>query len=374
MQVRSGLYSRAISFYEQTVSNWSNPPWRISSARPINVNPLVFIGSNVPIDQTGIDYSPVFTLGFAMATDQTGQVIFDQVITLDRYSLTAVPFIGGRAATINFGRINFIRVLERQINTQNYQGYIYLPALEFLLSGTIDDVSYSISLGSWYNLYPQSAPNIEQNQPPPNSSITTENSLGVFFKGLVKADINNIFYDENNQWNMILTHTPAFSLNGSTNPNRLNIASMGLSYTLQLLTRDYGGSLSFSTSYSPQGLNAVFENNSLGKIGLFTALNFYHQVGWQFYGSLSWGDTNFYYLESTYNLLRDEQWGTISLGPYASNYVTATRGFNSQVQDNNYGGVLLYTLPNSGLSLRARLGTGETGFRGEININGQIKF
>ncbi|MEB3249093.1 MAG: hypothetical protein VKK07_07085, partial [Merismopediaceae bacterium] len=189
-----------------------------------------------------------------------------------------------------------------------------------------------------------------------------------------KADINNIFYDENNQWNMILTHTPAFSLNGSTNPNRLNIASMGLSYTLQLLTRDYGGSLSFSTSYSPQGLNAVFENNSLGKIGLFTALNFYHQVGWQFYGSLSWGDTNFYYLESTYNLLRDEQWGTISLGPYASNYVTATRGFNSQVQDNNYGGVLLYTLPNSGLSLRARLGTGETGFRGEININGQIKF
>ncbi|MEB3190099.1 MAG: hypothetical protein VKL42_07125 [Snowella sp.] len=374
MQIRSGLYPRAVSFYEQTVSDWTNPPWRISSARPINLKPLVFTGVNVPIEETNIDYNPVFTLGFVMATDQTGQVVFDQTTTLDRYSLTAVPFIGGRAATINFGRISFTRVLERHINTQNYQGYLYLPSLEFLLSGTIDDLSYSLSLGNWYNFYPQSAPGIDQNQPPPKSSITTENSLGVFFKGLIKADINNIFYDDNNQWNLILTHTPALSLNASTNPNRLNISSISLSYTLQLLTRDYGGSLTLSTSYSPQGLNAVFENSSLGKMGLFSALNFYHQAGWRFYGSLSLGDTSFYYLESTYDVLHDDQWGTVSIGPYVSNYVTATRGFNSQIKDNNYGGVVVYTLPNSGLSLRTRLGMGETGLRGEVSINGQIKF
>ncbi len=374
LQIRSGIYARAANFYEQTVSDWTNPPWRISSVRPSDFGPLVFTGVNVPIDSTNINYNPVFTLGFAMATDQTGQVILDQTITLDRYSLTAVPFIGGRAVDIDFGRINFIRILERQINTQNYQGYLYFPSLELLLSGTVDDVSYSVSLGGWYNFYPQSAPSIENNQPTSNGSISSENSLGFFLKGLLKADINNIFYDDQNQWDTILTHTPALSLNATTDPNRLNIASLSLSYTLQLLRRNYGGSLTFSTSYSPQGLNAAFENNSLGKIGLFTALNFYHQVGLRFYGSLSLGDTNFYYVESTYDILRNEQWGTVSIGPYASNYVTATRGFNSQIQDNNYGGIFVYTLPNSGLSLRARLGTGETGFRGEINLNGQIKF
>jgi hypothetical protein len=374
MQIRSGLYARAANFYEQTVSDWTNPPWRISSVRSSDFGPLVFTGVNVPINSTSIDYNPVFTLGFAMATDQTGQVILDQTIILDRYSLTAVPFIGGKAADIDFGRINFIRILERQINTQNYQGYLYFPSLEFLLSGTMDDVSYSISFGGWYNFYPQSAPSIEQNQPTSNGSISSENSLGFFLKGLLKADINDIFYDDQNQWDTILTHTPALSLNATTDPNRLNIASISLSYTLQLLKRNYGGSLTFSTSYSPQGLNAVFENNSLGKIGLFTALNFYHQVGLRLYGSLSLGDTNFYYVESTYDILRAEQWGTVSIGPYASNYVTATRGFNSQIKDDNYGGVFVYTLPNSGLSLRARLGMGETGFRGEVNINGQIKF
>ena len=374
MQIRSGLYSRAVSFYEQTVSDWTDPPWRISSARPINPKSLVFTGINVPIENTNIDYNPVYTLGFVMAKDQTGQIIFDNAIVLDRYSLTAVPFIGGRAATINFGRINFIRTLERQIETQAYQGYLYLPSLEFLLAGTIGDWNYNVSLGSWYNFYPQSAPSIDQNQPPPKSSITTENNLGFFFKSLIKADINHIFYDENNQWETILTHTPALTFNASTEPNRLNISSIGLSYTLQVLRREYGGSLSFSTSYSPQELNAVFENNSLGKLGLFTGLSFYHQAGFRLYGSLSLGDTSFYYLESTYDILRSSQWGTIGIGPYISNYVTATRGFNSQIQDNNYGGIITYSLPNSNMSLRARLGTGETGFRGELSLNGQIKF
>ena len=309
-----------------------------------------------------------------MAKDQTGQIIFDNAIVLDRYSLTAVPFIGGRAATINFGRINFIRTLERQIETQAYQGYLYLPSLEFLLAGTIGYWNYNVSLGSWYNFYPQSAPSIDQNQPPPKSSITTENNLGFFFKSLIKADINHIFYDENNQWETILTHTPALTFNASTEPNRLNISSIGLSYTLQVLRREYGGSLSFSTSYSPQELNAVFENNSLGKLGLFTGLSFYHQVGFRLYGSLSLGDTSFYYLESTYDILRSSQWGTLGIGPYISNYVTATRGFNSQIQDNNYGGIITYSLPNSNMSLRTRLGMGETGFRGELSLNGQIKF
>ena len=374
MQIRSGLYSRAVSFYEQTVSDWTNSPWRISSVRPSDFGPLVFTGVNVPIENTNIDYNPIYTLGFVTAIDQGGEVVFDQTIVLDRYVLTAIPILAGRAADIDFGRINFIRTSERQIETQAYQGYLYLPALEFLLAGTIGDWNYNVSLGSWYNFYPQSAPSIDQNQPPPKSSITTENNLGFFFKSLIKADINHIFYDENNQWETILTHTPALTFNASTEPNRLNISSIGLSYTLQLLRREYGGSLSFSTSYSPQELNAFFENNSLGKLGLFTGLSFYHQAGFRLYGSLSLGDTSFYYLESTYDILRSSQWGTLGIGPYISNYVTATRGFNSQIQDNNYGGIITYSLPNSNMSLRTRLGMGETGFRGELSLNGQIKF
>jgi hypothetical protein len=112
----------------------------------------------------------------------------------------------------------------------------------------------------------------------------------------------------------------------------------------------------------------------LGKIGLFTALNFYHQSGFRFSGSLSLGDTSFYALEATYDILQSPQWGVLGLGPYYANYVVATRGFDSQVADSNYGLVINYTLPNSGFSLRARLGTSETGFRGDLSVKGQIRF
>jgi len=374
MQVKSGIYGRAVSFFNQTVTDWSEAPIIMSSVRPSDFGPLIFAGINIPIELTSIDYNPVFTLGFVTVQDEGGQLLLEDSIRLDRSVLTTVPIIGGKAADIDFGRITFRQTIDRLITTSNYQGYLYLPALEFDLAGTMGDISYSVALGSWFNLYPQSAPGITENFAPPNSSISKEKSLGLYFKTFVKGDFTHIFYDAQNQWHTILTHTPSLSLNAGANPNRLNISSLGLSYTLQLLRREYNGSVTFSTSYSPQGLNAEFAPNSLGKLGLFTALNFYHQSGLRFSGSLSLGGTSFYGMEVTYDIFQSPTWGVLGLGPYYANYVVATRGFDSQVADSNYGLVINYTLPNSGLGIRAKLGTSESGFRGQLNINGQIKF
>jgi len=374
MQIKSGVYARAVSFFSQTITDWSEAPITISSVRPSDFGPLIFAGVNVPIGLTSIDYDPVFTLGFVTVQDEGGQLILEDSIRLDRSVLTAIPIIGGKAVDIDFGRISFRQTIDRLITTSNYQGYLYLPALEFALAGTSGDISYSVALGSWFNLYPQSAPGITENFAPPNSSISKEKALGLYFKAFVKGDFTNIFFDDQNQWETILTHTPSLSLNAGANPNRLNISSIGLSYTLQLLRREYNGSVTFSTSYSPQGLNAEFAPNSLGKIGLFTALNFYHQSGFRFSGSLSLGSTSFYALEATYDILQSAEWGVLGIGPYYANYVVATRGFDSQVADSNYGLVINYTLPSSGFSLRAKLGNSEMGFRGDLSVNGQIKF
>ncbi|MFN5514975.1 MAG: hypothetical protein ACK5CA_09560 [Cyanobacteriota bacterium] len=374
MQVKSGVYTRAVSFFNQTVTDWSEAPIIMDSVRPSDFGPLIFAGVNIPIELTNIDYNPVFTLGFITVQDEGGTLLLEDSIRLDRNVLTTVPIIGGKAADIDFGRISFRQTIDRLITTSNYQGYLYLPALEFVLAGTMGDISYSVALGSWFNLYPQSAPGITENFAPSNSSISKEKALGLYFKAFVKGDFTQIFYDANNQWETILTHTPSLSLNAGTNPNRLNISSIGLSYTLQLLRREYNSSVTFSTSYSPQELNAEFAPNSLGNIGLFTALNFYHQSGFRFSGSLSLGGTSFYALEATYDILQSPEWGVIGIGPYYANYVVATRGFDSQVADSNYGLVINYTLPNSGLGVRAKLGTSETGFRGQLSINGQIKF
>ncbi|MEY2983512.1 MAG: hypothetical protein RLZZ568_129, partial [Cyanobacteriota bacterium] len=370
MQLKSGVHVRGVSFYNQTISDWSEAPITISSIGPSDFGPLTFTGVSIPIDLTSIDYNPTVSLGFMTVQDGNGQIVFDRTV------LTTVPFIGGKAADINFGRINFRQTIDRLITTTNYQGYLYLPSLEFALAGTTGDLSYSVTLGSWFNLSPHSAPDIIDNFAPPNSngSISQEKSLGLYFKTFVKGDFNQIFYDAQNQWETILTHTPSLSLNASSNPNRLNTSSLSLSYTLQLLRRAYNGSVTFSTSYSPQGLNAEFDANSLGKLGLFTALNFYHQSGFRFSGSLSLGDTSFYAVETTYDVIQDPEIGTFGIGPYYANYAYATRGFDALVADATYGVVLNYVLPNSGVGIRAKLGTSEFGFRGQLSINGRLKF
>ncbi len=242
-----------------------------------------------------------------------------------------------------------------------------------MLSGSSNNFSYSVSVGTWVNFYPDSAPDIDQNMVLGNST-TSEDSLGLYFRSLTKFDFTNIWYDENNQWHTILTQTPALSIVAGTNPNRLNTSTLSLSYTVQLFKPDYNATLFLATSYSPQGLNATFERSSLGNIGLSVAFYFAHQSGFRFSAPFTIGDNGFYYLEATYDVINDPEVGTLSIGPYYSNYSYVTRGFNSQVKDENYGGVIIYTFPNSRISARSRLGGSDSGFRGDLTLNGQVKF
>jgi hypothetical protein len=62
----------------------------------------------------------------------------------------------------------------------------------------------------------------------------------------------------------------------------------------------------------------------------------------------------------------------MATGPYYSSYSTASKVFDSQLKDPNYGMIFRYTSANSGLIISSRLGKSEDGFRGDMNL--EFKF
>ncbi|MFM7795015.1 MAG: hypothetical protein ACKO90_45550, partial [Microcystis panniformis] len=118
----------------------------------------------------------------------------------------------GKAADIEFGRIEISRFRQREFEDTSYIGYLYLPALEFILSGTTKGFSYSLSLGAWTNLYPQSSPQIDE-----NISELQEKTVGIFSSINLRWNFNNIWYDKNKQWETIISNSPFVNFSWNSN-------------------------------------------------------------------------------------------------------------------------------------------------------------
>ncbi|MFN9173002.1 MAG: hypothetical protein ACK58N_00375, partial [Synechocystis sp.] len=371
LQFRTGVYQRAVQFLERDVGEWEpESPLIFSQIAPNSFGPLAYSGVNIPIEFTKIEPFNRTNFSVTKVTNSQGDVLFDQKVALATQAFTAIPIIGpGKAADMNFGRIEISRFRQRDINDTSYIGYLYLPALEFILSGTSNGLSYDLSLGAWTNLFPSSSPQIDQ-----NISNLNEKTIGIFSRINLKLDFNNIWYKEDNKWQTIISNSPFINISWNSNPNQLNISSMNFGNVFQFVRPNWNLTWFNNFGFSPQGLNAAIPNSTLGNISYFSSLNFSESSGLNIIFPISIGDQVFYSVEATYPLIQDQDFGIFRTGFYYSNYSVTTRGFDNQFEDPNYGLVIKYANPSSLISVEAYLGHSDSGFRGRIQTGINFKF
>ena len=373
LQLRTGIYQRNVQFIEQIIQPWTDEtPVVIDSVSLDDLGPMF---SNIP--KTNANAPQTITYTFLQAKTSDGQVLFDKSFVFDNNFdslFTAASIIGGgKIFDINFSRLQLSTSRKREIETSSYTGNLYLPAVEFVISGSIDNLSYSLSTGMWFNLFPNSAPMINQKLGNLSPNATAEGSLGGMLKFATKADFRNTFYDKNQQWESIIVNSPFLSLTYNTNPNRLNLSSLSVGNVFQFVKPDFNITFYPVLNCSPQILNPDVQSTSLGDISTFLLFNFSHKSGFNFNTSFSFGNQEpSYQIESTYDVFKDKELGTVTIGPYYSTYSTATKGFESQLKDPNYGMIFRYASANSGLVMNSRLGKSEDGFRGDMNL--EFKF
>ena len=368
-QLRTGTYQRAVQFFSREIGEWTpESPLFFSVISPNDFGPLAYTGVNIPIQFTNIEPLNRTNFAFTKVQNSQGDVLFEQQLAVQSEAFTALPIVGpGKAADIEFGRIEISRFRQREFEDTSYIGYLYLPASEFILSGTSKGFSYSLSLGAWTNLYPQSSPQIEE-----NIYDLQEKKVGIFSNINSRWNFNNIWYNNNKQWETIISNSPFFNV--SWNSNRLNISSANFGNVFQFVKPNWNLTLFNNFSFSPQELNAAVPKSSFGNISYFSSLNFSESSGLNILFPISFGDKAFYSVEATYPIIKDQKLGSTRLGFYYSNYSVATRGFDSQFEDPNYGLVIKYNNPSSLLSLEASLGNSDSGFRGRIQTSMNFKF
>lgn len=370
-QLRTGTYQRAVQFFSREIGEWTpESPLFFSVISPNDFGPLAYTGVNVPIEFTNIEPLNRTSFAFTKVQNSQGDVLFEQQLAVQSEAFTALPIVGpGKAADIEFGRIEISRFRQREFEDTSYIGYLYLPALEFILSGTSKGFSYSLSLGAWTNLYPQSSPQIDE-----NISDLQEKTVGIFSSINLRWNFNNIWYNKNKQWETIISNSPFVNFSWNSSPNRLNISSANFGNVFQFVRQNWNLTWFSNFSFSPQELNAAAPKSSLGNISYFSSLNFSESSGLNIIFPISFGDKVFYSVEATYPIIKDQKLGSTRLGFYYSNYSVATRGFDNQFEDPNYGLVIKYNNPSSLLSIEAYLGHSDSGFRGRIQSSINFKF
>ncbi|TAF07148.1 MAG: hypothetical protein EAZ77_10720 [Nostocales cyanobacterium] len=376
-QLKTGIYRRSVQFIEQKIEPWTpETPVVIDFVRPSDLGPIFFTGINIPTNLTQINAPETFEVTFIRGETSDGKVLFDQSFIFDNNlasMFTAVPIVGpGKSYDLDFGRIKLSTFRQRDIETFSYTGNLYLPAIELVASGSVNNFSYALSTGMWFNLFPDSAPMIDSNLGNLNPNATAESSMGGMLKFAAKADFTNIFYDDKKQWHTIIANSPFFSLTYNTNPNRLNMSNISLGNVFQFAKPDFNFTFYPVLTYSPSMLNPDVKSSSVGDISAFFLLNFAHKIGFNFNSSLSLGNQALYQLEATYDVIKNKKIGTLTIGPYYSNNSLATKGFESQAEDPNYGMIFRYESANSGLVINSRLGNSDYGFRGQLNM--ELKF
>ncbi|MDH6061699.1 hypothetical protein NWP17_14870, partial [Chrysosporum bergii ANA360D] len=376
LQMRTGIYERSVQFIEQNIQDWTpQTPVFIDVVRPSDLGPIFFTGTKIPTSITQINTPETVQYSFIRGETSNGEVVFDQSYVFKNNVtsvFTAVPIPAGKSFDIDFGRIKLSTFRQRDIENSSYVGYLYLPSIEFAMSGSINNFSYTLSTGMWFNLSPDSAPMINNNLGRLNANATTESFMGGMLKMSTKLEFTNIFYDQNNKWHTVLANSPFFSLTYNSNPNRLNLSNISTGNVFQFAKPDFNITFYPVLTYYPKILNSDVQSNNIGDLVGFVLLNFSHNTGFDFNSSISLHNETLYQFEATYNIMKNKKNGSLKIGPYYSNYSSANRELENQVENPKYGIVFRYESANSGLVLNSRLGNTDYGLRGEMNL--ELKF
>lgn len=329
LQIRAGNHRRIVQFLDRR-RTWREGETFISKAQVSNnsFGRLTSVTVPVPSPRTNSSSSVQVTL-----TDPNGQQFSQSFSSSD---MTSLP-IDIRLFDIAFDSIELSQ--DGQLSTYFYafDGYLYLPSIEILFSGSSDQWNYSINSGMWFNLNADTALNVT------NNLGFLEPTLGIYANGTLNYIHTHLDVDAEGKTQAITNHIPSLQFYWNSAANFQNPNYLNLSYFFY--RQDTNLNYSLST-----GIIVVDDGNTFIPSGFFQG-KFALNTGLEFSTSIEIRDQLFYTLEGIKQI--NPQW---SLGAYLQNFATLERSIQNRVNDFSYGLIIQHDIPGSSVFAESRIG------------------
>lgn len=349
-QIRVGN-QRRIARFLQTESTWIPGETYFSRLELSNrdFGQLSFIGTPVPSSLTGL--TPNRSSATQVVIQSPDGQEFVQDFSSSSPDYTVVP-IGIRSSDIAFDRIELSQIGRSKTRVNRFEGYLFLPAVEAMVSGSSGKWNYAVNSGVWFNLNGDAAFDVAT-----NNVGDPEPTVGLYLNSLVNHIDTRVINGANGKPKAVVNLIPSFRLSWSSVPNSSNPAYLNLSYTYARQQDDLNYSLTpgFFLSYSRDRVEPAgfFEGQLRFKSGL------------EFRSSLELSDQFFSGFEALQRL--SAIW---SAGLYIQNY-RSTESLVSRESAFSYG-IILRNRSTRGFAWRSRLGMSGDNF--EIRLEGGYQF
>lgn len=350
-QVRTGTHKRVVQFLERDIAILREGDSIFSDLRLSNrkFGPLSFIGVPVPLNNTAIQPVNESSAVEVILTNSESQIV-QQFSSGDN---TNVP-LNVRSSDLAFDYIELTRVDLVQDRFKSFNGYLSLPSVEFLFAGSSGDFNYSATLGSWFNINPDSAPNVDNN----NLGLQ-EPTVGLYTNFLLNYIKTNVHLDSQKKPVAVNTHIPFLKIDWNSAANRNNPFSTFVNYLFQHQGRKV-------VYYISPGIAFIEDNSNGNLIGLLNG-GFGINTGFNFKTNLEIGKDVYYELQSLQKVNKN-----YLAGLYLRNYSLKNIGLNTRLSGLNYGVILRHVLPNNNVYLETEIGTGSNGF--DFKMQGSYRF
>ncbi len=351
--VRTGLYRRSVQFLgreEDPVVVGDNVVTRLRTS--VNkFGPLTFIGTQIPRDLTGLAANESFASEVVL-TAPSGQQ-FVQSFNSSDPAFVAVP-AGINREALAFDRIEITRKDQQTSRFFTYLGYISLPSVEFTWSGSKNALNYGISTGLWFNLFPDTAGNVAN-----NNLGKSEPSVGAYVNGILSWSKSFVHKDKNNRIKSVTTFSPVLRLAWNTAATTNNASTVNVSFTV--LHQMPGLTL----SVTPGILVANESSNTRDVKFLQGTIDIVS--GFKVRGSLEYDKQLFWSLEATQKV--GQNW---TVGAFYKNFREFNTGLDTRETSSNFGLLAKYQIRQSPVVLEAQLGRSDGDI--EFRIKGSSRF
>jgi hypothetical protein len=345
LQVRTGLYKRGLQFFNKESSPVIEGNTVFSKLRLSNENfgLLTFIGTQIPSLKTPVPINESASAEIILQ-HPSGKSFVQQ---FDLAETETVP-VGIKSSDLAFDRIELTKIDRQNFRFQSFSGYIFLPAVEVVYSGSSGLFNYSATTGFWFNTNSNTAPSLFHN----NMSLQ-EVALGIYSNILLSFQKVNIQKDINNQPKAVRTHSSFLNTNWNSASNRNNPFSATLSYSYSYQERNFGFSVT-------PGI-AFLESRDRSEWTKFLNMQFSLKSGLECKTTIELGKELFFDLNALQRINRD-----FSIGAYLKNFSEINLGLDSRTYNFNYGMILKHKY------LEGQIGIGEKGL--DARLQGRLQF
>ncbi|MEA5564280.1 hypothetical protein [Anabaena sp. UHCC 0399] len=346
LQIRTGNHRRLVQFLDGK-RTWREGETFISKAEVSNNSFGSLTSVNAPIPSQGT--SNRSSALQVTLTDPNGQQFSQSLSSSD---MTSLP-IDLRLFDIAFDRIELSQDGQIMTDLQAFSGYLYLPTIEILLTGSSSKWNYSVNSGMWFNLNADTTFNVT------NNFGFLEPTMGIYANGALNYINTSVEVDVEGKTQAITNHIPSLQFYWNSAANFQNPNYLNLSYFFSRQDRNLNYSLSTGVILLNDESSFIPSGFFQGKLVLNTGL--------EFSTSVEIRDQFFYTLEGIKQI--NPQW---SSGVYLQNFVSLERGIRNRVNDFSYGLIIQHNTPSSSMFWKSRIGMSGDIF--EARFEGDFRF